>query len=313
MLPLLGRRIVGAIPTILLATLAVVALVRLIPGDPAQAMLGDSATPERLAELRAELGLDRPFPEQYADWVIGALTGDLGRSLQTGESVSELISSRLPATLHLLVGAILVAVVLGVVLGTASALWPGSLRDTVITGIATTGIAVPNFWLALLLVTVFSLRLGWLPATGFVDVTSDPVEGVRRLVLPSLALGVVGAAEIARQIRSALLDVLQSDYMRTHKAFGIPTRTRLFKFALKNAALPVLTVLGLMVNRFVGGTVIIESVFALPGLGSLVVGAVNQRDFPVIQGVAFVTILVVVATSLLTDLAYRWADPRIRV
>lgn len=311
-LRILRDRALWLIPTVVLATFAVFLLQKLIPGDPAVAIAGDAATPERLAQIRSELHLDQPLLVQYVDWLRSAFTGDLGRSFRTGEGVWQLVVQRLPTTLTLAAAAMVVAVVVGVPLGVAAARRRGSSGDTVITGAATLGIAVPNFWLGMVLVLVFALRLGWFPATGFVPLTEDPLRSLWHVVLPAVALGAVGAAEICRQLRSALIEVFQSDYMRTHRATGVRTRPLVWRYALKNAGLPLATILALQVNRLLGATVVVEALFAIPGVGSLVVQATTQRDYPVIQGVVFVIVILVVVTNLVVDVAYRYIDPRIR-
>lgn len=311
-LRILRDRALWLIPTVVLATFAVFLLQKLIPGDPAVAIAGDAATPERLAQIRSELHLDQPLLVQYVDWLRSAFTGDLGRSFRTGEGVWQLVVQRLPTTLTLAAAAMVVAVVVGVPLGVAAARRRGSSGDTAITGAATLGIAVPNFWLGMVLVLVFALRLGWFPATGFVPLTEDPLRSLWHVVLPAVALGAVGAAEICRQLRSALIEVFQSDYMRTHRATGVRTRPLVWRYALKNAGLPLATILALQVNRLLGATVVVEALFAIPGVGSLVVQATTQRDYPVIQGVVFVIVILVVVTNLVVDVAYRYIDPRIR-
>jgi peptide/nickel transport system permease protein len=306
-----ARRLAGVIPTLLLATFIVFGLLHLIPGDPAQAIAGENATTERLAQLREQLGLNRPFVLQYLDWLARVVTGDLGTSLSTGEQVIDLIGQRLPTTLTLGVASLIVAVGIGVPLGIAAAQRQGRGADTAITGAATLGIAVPNFWLGMVLVLLFALTLKWLPATGFVPLAEDPLRSLWHLVLPAVALGAVGAAEVCRQLRSALIEVLQSDYMRTHQAKGLSRRSRIWKHALKNSGLPLATIIGLLVSRVLGATVVVEALFAIPGIGSLVVQATTQRDYPVIQGIVLVTALLVLATNLLVDIAYRIIDPRI--
>lgn len=311
LLRMIGWRVVVAVPTLVLATFVVFSLLQLIPGDPAQAIAGEHATPERLAEIRSQLGLDQPFLLQYLDWLRHAITGDLGFSLSTGEAIGALLWQRLPTTLTLGAAAMLVAVGIGVPLGVAAALRLGRPADTAITGAATLGIAVPNFWIGMVLVLVFAIQLQWLPATGFVGLAENPVQTVQYLVLPAIALGMVGAAEVCRQLRSALIEVLRSDYMRTHRAKGLSNRTMVWQHALKNAGLPLATILGLLVSRVLGASVVVETLFAIPGLGTLVVEATTQRDYPVIQGVVLVTALLVLLTNLVVDLAYRFIDPRI--
>ena len=308
----LRGRALSLIPTVILATFVVFALQKLIPGDPAVAIAGDAATPELLAQIRERLNLDKPLAAQYLDWLRGAFTGDLGTSFRTGEGVWQLVMQRLPTTLTLAAAAMVVAVVVGVPLGVAAARRRGTSGDAAITSVATLGIAVPNFWLGMVLVLVFALRLGWFPATGFVPFTDDPLRSLWHVALPAIALGAVGAAEVCRQLRSALVEVFQSDFIRTHRAKGLGTRSLVWRHALKNAGLPLATIVSLQVNRLLGATVVVEALFAIPGVGSLVVQATTQRDYPVIQGVVFVIVILVVLTNLLVDIAYRYIDPRIR-
>ncbi|WP_219415347.1 ABC transporter permease [Pseudonocardia nigra] len=312
MTALVRQRLIVLVPTLLLATLLVFSLLQLVPGDPAIAILGERASAEQLAELREQLGLNDPILVQYWQWLIGVVQGDLGESLYTGEAVVEAIARTLPVTFQLMVAGLILSLLIGVPLGVAAARRANSATDAMITGVSTVGVAVPDFWLGLILVSVFSLTLGWFPATGFVGVATDPLVAVQYLILPAVALGSGGAALVARQLRSALIDSLNADFVRTHRAKGLRTRQIVWQHALKNAALPLATVTGLLVNSFLGATVVIETVFGIPGLGSLVVGATLQRDFPVIQGVVLTMVVLVVVTNLLVDISYRLIDPRTR-
>jgi peptide/nickel transport system permease protein len=249
---------------------------------------------------------------QYAEWVGGAFTGDLGSSLQTGQSVTALILERLPLTLILTFTALTVAIVIGLPTGVWAASRADTRLDRMLTTAATFGLAIPSFWLGLMLIIVFSLTLGWFPGPGGPLLSQDPGEALRGLVLPSFALGLVGGAEICRQIRSAMIENLSSDYVRTHKAKGLGQRSIIWRHALKNSSIPLATIVGLQVSRLIGGTVVIEAVFGLSGIGSLVVDATSQRDYTVLQAVVFVTAIIVLLTNLLVDVAYRLLDPRIR-
>ena len=309
---LLRDRLITIVPTLLLATVVVFGLVQLIPGDPAQAIAGENATTEQLASIRAELGLDRPLVTQYWDWLTDALQGDLGESLRTREAVSEAITRTLPTTLQLVVGGLIVSALLGIPLGIAAARRANTFADRLISSISAGGISVPNFWMGLILVSFFALQLGWLPATGFVGISQNPWEAIRHILLPAIAIGIVGAAEVARQLRAAMVEVLNADFIRTHRAKGLRQRAIVWKHALKNSAVPLVTMLGLQINRSLGATVVIETVFGIAGLGSLVVGATLQKDFPIIQGVILAMVLIVVFTNLLIDIIYRVIDPRIR-
>ncbi|MFV0309781.1 MAG: ABC transporter permease [Desertimonas sp.] len=311
MLRFVIRRLLTLIPTLFLATFVVFGLLQLVPGDPAVVIAGEYATDERINQIREQLGLNDPLLVQYWHWVSDAVTGDLGRSLINRSEVTEQITRRLPATLTIVVGALVISAVVGVLLGVLAAARPHSKRDTFLTGLSTMGVAVPNFWLAMVLVTVFSLQLGWLPATGSVGVTQSPVEAVRHALLPSIALGAVGAAEMARQVRSALLGVMHSDFVRTHRAKGLSERRILWIHGLRSAGIPAITTFGLLVNRFLGATVVVEAVFGIAGMGSMIVDATFNLDFPVVQGVVLVMVLIVVFINFLVDVAYRWIDPRV--
>jgi peptide/nickel transport system permease protein len=306
-----ATRLLQVVPTLLLATFVVFCLQHLVPGGPANAIAGEYATPERIASINERLGLDDPFLVQYWNWLSSALRGDLGTSLANGQPVTQLIGQRLPATLTLGFAAMVVSVVVGVPLGIAAALRRGSRADGLVTAVATLGVAIPNFWLGMMLVLLFAIRLRWLPATGFVSFTENPVEALRHVLLPAIALGGVGAAEICRQLRSAMIEVLDSDFIRTHRAKGLARHRIVWVHGLKNAGLPLATIIGLRISRVMGAAVVVETLFAIPGIGTLVTFATTQRDYPVIQGVVLFSAVVVLATNLLVDLAYRLIDPRI--
>ena len=303
-------RLVQVIPTVLIATFIIFLLQHLIPGDVATALAGDNATPQLIASIRKDLGLDQPLLLQYWTWLSHALRGDLGTSAITGQSVTSLMAQRLPATLALVAGAFIIMVLIGVPAGVLAALRRDTKIDQLLTGIATTGIAVPSFWLGMVLVLVFSLGLGWLPATGYVPLSQDPVNGLRSLVLPSIALGAVGAAEVCRQTRSSMIEVLSADSVRTLRAKGLSPRQIVWKHALKNAGLPIVTIVGLRISEVVGGAVVVETLFAIPGLGSLVTLSITQRDYSVVQGVVLLTTLLVMLVNLVVDLLYVAIDPR---
>lgn len=307
----IGPSLLSAVPTLVIATLIVFLLQRLIPGDPAVAIAGEYATEENLAAIRADLGLDLPQWQQYLTWVSGAFTGDFGTSFQTGQPVAELIWERLPLTLLLAAFALIVAVLIGLPTGVIAAERTGTRFDQFLTTAATFGIAIPNFWLGMMLIVVFSLQLGWFPGPGGASLDENVGEAVRGLVLPALALGLVGGAEICRQVRSAMIENLGADYVRTHRAKGIPWRRIVWVHALKNSSLPFATIVGIQVSRLIGAAVVVEAVFGLSGMGSLVVEATNQRDYAVIQGVVFVAAVIVLVTNMLVDISYRVLDPRI--
>jgi len=302
----LQKRLLLAIPTIMLTSIVVFLMLYLIPGDPASIYLGDkTATPERLAEMRHIMGLDRPLYVQYGDFVWKALHGDLGRSLQTGQPVSKEIRDRLPNTAALAIAAMALAIVVGVGLGILSGLNRNSWLDTVSMSVALVGVSVPIFWLALLLIMLFAVRLQWFPAT------SQP--GLRGLVLPAVSLALLSAAPLARLVRSSILEVLQQEYLTTARAKGLRRAAVVLRHAIPNALIPVITVIGLQFGSLLSGAVITETVFARPGLGKLVVDSIQNKDFPVVQGVILVLATIYVVINLLVDVAYAVIDPRIRL
>lgn len=306
------QRLLAFAVTLVLAAFIAFSLQHLVPGDAARGIAGDSATAEQVAEIRTELGLDRPFIEQFANWLAGAASGDLGTSLTTEEPVALMIGQRASATVTIGVGALIVSLLIGIPGGIWAARRQGRFSDAAVSAVTTLGIAVPNFWLGMLLILFFSLHLGWFPATGLVPIGEDPIEGIRSAVLPAVTLGVVGAAEVCRQLRSAMVGVLATDFVRTHRAKGLAESAVVWKHALRNTGLPLATIVGLLLNRIVGATVVIEAVFGIAGIGSLVVTATQQKDYPVVQGVVLITAVVVLLTNLVVDLSYRLIDPRTR-
>ncbi len=306
-----GNRLLQIVPVIVLATFLVFGLLQLVPGDPAVTLAGDSATPQRIVEIRQIYGLDRPFLVQYGTWLGHAARGDLSKSLLSGEPVSESILHRLPNTLLVVAGSLFLSLLIGVPLGVAGATRPGSRIDGFITALSSFGVAVPSFWLGMMLVSIFALGLRWLPATGAVSLGDDFWGAIRHAILPSLALSASGVATIARQLRSALGEVLASQYVRTLRAKGLSSGAILWKHGLKNVSVPLLTVIGLLINRLLGATVVIEAVFAIPGTGSLVVNAAIGKDFPVVQGVVLTMVILVIVTNLIVDALYTFLDPRV--
>jgi peptide/nickel transport system permease protein len=309
--PILRRLGVFAI-TMVLASVVVFFLMQMVPGDPATAIAGLDASEEQLAEIREELGLDRPIIVQYGSWLGDAVTGDLGVSLWTRQPVVEVITERLPATLQVVALAVIIAVLIGVPAGILAALWPNSLRDRTVTGLSTFGVAVPNFWLGMMLIYLFGLQFGWFPVSGFRGISDGLIPFLEHAILPAFAMATVGAAEITRQLRASLLDIMASDYVRTARAKGLPRRKIIVKHAFRNAGVTLLTIVGLLANRMVGATVVVEAVFAIPGAGSMVVEAVRQRDYPLIQGMVLILAVIVLLNNTIVDLLYRRIDPRIR-
>ncbi|MFB3816725.1 MAG: ABC transporter permease [Candidatus Methylomirabilales bacterium] len=312
MLAYVLRRILATLPVMGVVVVFVFLLVRIAPGDPAAIIAGDYATPESIQKIRVGLGLDKPIHVQFAIYVGNLLRGDLGRSLHSRLPVSQLIAQRVEPTAALALSTLGFAVLLAVPLGVLAAWKAGSLIDRAVMVFAVGGFSIPIFWLGFLLIYLFSVRLDLLPVQGYVSFREGVVPFIRHLVLPTLALGMVYMALLARITRASLLDVLHSDYIRTAKAKGARATTVLFVHALKNAAVPVVTTIGVGFALLIGGVVITESVFALPGLGRLTVDAVLQRDYSIIQGVTLIFSLVYALVNLLVDLSYTLLDPRIR-
>ena len=308
---LIGRRALQIAPVVVLATFVVFGLMHLVPGDPAVTLAGDYATAERIEEIRHAYGFDRPLLVQYWSWLSAAMQFDLGKSMQASEQVSAMIAHRFPNTLIVVVMALLLSMGVGVPFGILAATRSGGRLDAAITSISSLGVALPNFWLAMILVATLSLGLGLFPATGSVSVSKDFLEAVRHATLPAIALAAGGIAEVTRQLRSALLEVLSSQFVRTLHAKGLSPMAILWKHGLKNVSVNLLTVLGLLVNRMLGATVVIEAVFAIPGMGSLVVHGAVHKDFPVVQGVVLTMVILVVVTNLIVDLLYTMLDPRV--
>lgn len=298
-------RLTLAIPVLLGVSIAVFAMLRLLPGDPAQIMLAESgASAERVAALRQQLGLDDPLPVQYGRFLLGALRGDLGRSIQSNRPVTQEIAGQLPSTVELTLAAMAVAIGIGVPLGLLAATHHNGPLDLGAMALALGGVSMPSFWLGVLLILFFSLRLGWLPATG--------QGGVERLILPAFTLGFGAAAIIARLVRSSVLEVLRHEYITTARAKGLSPRVVLLRHALKNALIPVVTIVGLQFGALLAGTVVIETVFSRPGVGRMVVNAILVKDFPVAQGAILIIATTYVLANLIVDLLYAWLDPRVR-
>jgi peptide/nickel transport system permease protein len=306
------RRILAAIPILILVGLITFLLIHLTPGDPAAVVAGENASLEAIEAARHRLGLDQPFLVQFWHWLTAVTRGDLGTSFTSGRPVTELIFDRMPVTLSLTAGSTLVGIGLAVPLGVFAAIKRGSYLDRLTIFGTSLGIAAPEFFIGLLLVLVVALKWGWLPATGYIPFAEDPIEYFARLTLPSLTLGLGVAAELARQVRGAMIDVLSRDYIQTARAKGLSTLSIIVKHGLKNAAIPVVTVLGLQIRRLLGGAVIVEQIFAMNGLGSLAVRAVFLRDLPVLLGVALATAIVVLLVNLFVDMSYGYFDPKVR-
>jgi len=307
---ILARFLVAVPLLFVVVSFGVFALVGLAPGDPAVELAGQDATAEDVGRVRAELGLDRPLLERYVSWLGDAVTGDLGTSLARRQDVTELVVSRIPPTVSLALFALVLAMLASAVLGTLAALRQGSMLDRGVALFSAAGIALPQFWVGLLLVIVFALNLGWLPATGYVPFSESPGEWFSHLVLPAIALAWLPAAELTRHVRSATAEVLERDYVLTARAKGLLTPQIVLKHTVRNAGIPVVTVLGTRIAQLLGGTVVIETVFGIRGLGSLTVDSVLARDMPVILGVVAFATAVVLVINFLVDLSYGVIDPR---
>ncbi|MBI1801910.1 MAG: ABC transporter permease [Chloroflexi bacterium] len=306
------KRIVAMVPVLFLVSLIVFFIVHLTPGDPALLMLGEEANPQVLAALRHDLGLDQPIPVQYLTWVSKVLSGDLGRSVRTNQPVLEAIIQRLPPTIELTLLAMLVSLSIAIPTGIISATRRNSASDLISTTLALLGVSMPNFFLAILLIFIFSLKLRWLPPIGFTPIAQDLVGNLRGMILPSITLGAATAAVVARLTRSSLLEVLGQEYIRTARAKGLAERMVIYGHALKNAMIPVVTIVGLQIGALLGGAIITETIFVLPGVGRLVVDSIFQRDFPLVQGVVLFLSLVFLVANLVVDILYSFLDPRIR-
>jgi len=309
---LILHRLVAVVPVLLLVTLGVFALLHLTPGDPIDAMMAESVDASVKENLRRELGLDQPIAVQYARWMGRVLQGDLGRSIRNGEPVIENVSRRIRPSLQLAALAMTISLLVAFPVGIVSAVRRNTSADRVATTFALFGICMPNFLLALLLIFVFGVTLRWLPISGYTDPLEEPFLGLRSLVLPAVTLGLALAAVITRTLRSSLLEALGEDYVRTARAKGLSEWMVIRGHVLKNALIPVVTVLGLQLGTLIGGAVITEYVFALPGVGRLVVDAVFARDYPLVQGVVLLIAVGFIVSNLLVDLLYGFLDPRIR-
>ncbi|MCF3934596.1 ABC transporter permease [Acuticoccus sp. M5D2P5] len=306
------RRLLQLIPVLILASIGVWAMMYAVPGGPVAAIVGDNATPEQIAAVTRQYGLDRPIAVQYLDWFGSALVGDFGESYYSRAPVLQLIGERLPATLHLAVAATIVALLLGIPVAVASALRPGTLLDRILSGWSALALGVPTFWLGILLILLFAVELRWLPsASGYVPIWEDPLQALRNLALPAITLGVYVSGILARFLRASLVTELRADYVRTARAKGLPERQIVWVHLMRNALLPFITIVGLMMAGFIGGAVVTEAVFTYPGLGRLLIQAISSRDYPLIQGCILVILVLYVAINLTVDVLYAYIDPRI--
>jgi peptide/nickel transport system permease protein len=307
----LAKRAAQAVVVLLGVSVIVFALVHLVPGDPIRTALGTRFDPETYAALRARAGFDRPLPVQYAQWLGSALTGDLGVSFRSGQPVTTTLLGRLPATISLALASLVVALVIAVPLGIVSAVRSGSKLDSFATVFSQLGISIPDFWMGIVFILVFSLTLGWLPPSGYVPFTDSPFGWLERVIMPAVTIGVVSGSILTRFVRSAMLEALSQDYTRTARSKGLAERTVITRHVLRNALIPVVTVTGLQLAFLLGGVIVVEVVFSWPGLGQLAIQAVSARDYSILQGTVLLLAVIFLLVNLVVDLLYAWLDPRI--
>ena len=313
MLLFIVKRFLTAIPTLIIVTLMVFGIQRLLPGDPALIIAGEQRDPEVIAFIRERYRLDDPVPVQYVAWLGQVLRGDLGQSIRTNQPVTQLIWQKLPVTVELALLSMLVALLIALPVGILSAVRKNTAVDYIGTFFALSGLSLPNFWLGIMLILLFSVQWGLLPASGYVEFGRDPLGNLQRMIMPAFVLGTGLAAVLMRQLRSSMLDVLKQDYVRTAQAKGLLKRRVVLRHALRNALIPVITIFGLQMGALLSGAVLTEQVFTIPGFGKLVVDAVFNRDYAVVQGVVLFTSAAYIFINLLVDIAYALVNPRIQV
>lgn len=312
MLELICKRLLLAIPTLFLVSIMVFSLQKLLPGDPVLAMAGEERDPAVIAQLREQYHLNDPLPSQYFYWLGNALRGDLGTSLRTQEPVTTLIASKLPVTLELSLLAMIVALLVGISMGIVAAVRKNSWVDHTTNFVALSGISIPHFWLGILLILLFSVHLQWLPASGYVSLSESLTQNIKTLLLPALVLGTGLAATLMRHTRASMISVLKADYIRTARAKGLLPKTVILKHAFRNALVPVITLTTLLFGELLGGAVLTEQVFTLPGFGKMIVDAVFNRDYAVVQGVVLVVAIGFLLLNLLADVLYVLINPKMR-
>ncbi len=306
------RRLLQLLPVLLIASTGIWAMIYAVPGNPVAAMAGENATPEQIQAITVRLGLDKPVHEQYWTWLTNALRGDFGLSIQNREAVTSLIAQRIPATIQLALAATVVGLLLGIPVAVLSALKPGSFVDRMLSGWSALALGVPTFWLGILLILLFAVKLRWLPsASAYVSVWESPLQALQNILLPALTLGVYVSGIFARFLRASLLGELKADYVRTARSKGLPERDVVGRHVMRNALLPFVTIVGLMMATFIGGTVVTEAVFTYPGLGRLLIQAISTRDYPLIQGCILFILVGFVLINLAVDVLYAYIDPRI--
>ncbi|MFD1745117.1 ABC transporter permease [Rhizobium helianthi] len=308
----IGKRLLVAIPTLLIISIFVFSLQKLLPGDPILAMAGEERDPVVLEQLREKYHLNDPIPVQYLRWIGGVMQGDLGVSLRTNQPVLELIAQKLPVTIQLAVMSMIFAMLIGVPMGILAAVKKNSALDYVANIVALSGLSVPNFWLGIMLILLVSVNLGWLPASGYESIFVDPVRSLETMVMPAFVLGTALAATLMRHTRSAMLGVLSSDYIRTARAKGLTPRQVILSHSFRNALLPVVTLSALLFGELLAGAVLTEQIFTIPGFGKLIVDAVFNRDYAVVQGVVMCTAVGFILMNLIADVLYVLLNPRLR-
>lgn len=311
MASMIAKKLLSIIPLLLLVSIILFVLINLLPGDAAMGMVTEGASEDYINRIRAEMGLDQPPVTRYFKWLGNILRGDFGKSLISNQQVSVKLAQRLPVTLEITLVAILISLVIAVPLGILSAVRRGSVFDMLGSFVSMLGIAMPSFWMGMLMVLLFSVTLNLLPASGFVPFAKDPIGNLRSIIMPAICIGVPFAATVMRQTRSALLEVMEQDYVTTAYAKGLKGRVVIWKHALRNALIPVVTVVTMQIGRLIGGAVVTETVFALPGVGREIVDAILSRDYPVVMGMILVVAALVVVTNALVDVLYILIDPRI--
>jgi peptide/nickel transport system permease protein len=312
-LEFLLQRASVSVLTLFLISLIVFTGVRLIPGDPARVLAGTDADETGLEQVRQKYGLNDPIPVQYLRWIGLALRGDLGESIRTRESVTRIVGLKLPITLQLAAYALLVALVIALPAGILAAVRRNSLWDYLLSGASLCGVSIPNFWLGIMLILLLSVRLGWLPASGYVPPMQDPLGNMQRMLMPAFVLGAALAAVLMRQTRNSMIEVLSADYIRTAYSKGLPGAVVVLRHAIRNGLIPVITIFGLQMGALISGAVVTEQIFVVPGFGRLIVESVFTRDYPLVQGVVLITASAYVLINLLVDLSYSLLNPRIRV
>lgn len=312
MLAYIARRLMQTVLVLIFVSVIVFSLMHLIPGDPALVILGDQATPEQIEALHRELLLDQPLWIQYLNWAGDVLQGNLGRSVSYKQSVTDLLATRLPITFHIGLVAFILSTAISIPAGILSAIRRGGWLDTIITLLTNLAMAVPVFWLGILGIYLFALKLGWLPVQGYTSPLENLALNTRQIIMPAMCLAIVPLASLARQTRSSMLEVIRQDYIRTARSKGLTEWAVITGHALKNAIIPVITLLGMQLRNLVGGAVLVEQVFNIPGMGRLMVSGVFNKDFVVVQGTVMVVAVVVALSNLLVDISYGYFDPRIR-